>query len=238
MIAPKGYPEQRPNPRKLVDDHMGLVRRLAWLFHARVSHFVDIEDLMQAGYVGLVEASARYSVREGVTFAAYAAIRIRGGILDMLRRNSNLCRKTITMRQTVSLARAKMAQQLGREPNLSEVAQALDMNIEELQDWENRFQANKLQSLDEVYTDQSLLFSDNSLSPEKHTELGQLKGLLREAVEELPERQALVLQLCYVEELNVYEMSAILDVTPGRISQLKKAAITQLREILKRRLED
>lgn len=217
---------------------MGLVQRLAWLFHGRVGRFIEIEDLMQAGYIGLVEASARYSIREGVSFAAYAAIRIRGAILDMLRRNSNLCRKTITMRQTVMRARAKLAQQLGREPSPSELAEALEMSLEELQDWESRFQVNKLQSLDEVYTDQSLLFSDESLSAERQTELGQLKELLREAVEELPERQALVLQLCYVEELNVYEMAAILDVTPGRVSQLKKAAITRLREIMEARLED
>jgi len=111
------------------------------------------------------------------------------------------------------------------------------MTVEELQDWENRFQVNKLQSLDEVYTDQSLLFSDDGTSPERHTELGQLKGLLREAIEDLPERQALVLQLCYAEELNVYEMAAILDVTPGRVSQLKKSAITRLRDIMEARLE-
>lgn len=85
---------------------MGLVQRLAWLFHGRVGRFVEIDDLIQAGYVGLVEASARYSIRDGVSFSAYAAIRVRGAILDMLRRNSNLCRKTISMRQAVLRARA------------------------------------------------------------------------------------------------------------------------------------
>lgn len=88
MIAPKAYPEQTPQPEKLIEQHMPLVQRLAWHFHGRVGRFVEIEDLLQAGYLGLVDAGQRYSVREGVTFSAYAAIRIRGSIVDLLRRLS------------------------------------------------------------------------------------------------------------------------------------------------------
>lgn len=238
MIAPQSYAEQRPNPERLVDEHMSLVQRLAWHFHGRVGRFVEVEDLIQAGYLGLVEASRRYTIQEGVSFAAYAAIRIRGSILDALRRNSNLCRKTVAMRQTVTRARGKLAQHLGREPDTIELAQALDMTPEDLQDWESRFQVNQLHSLDEVYTDQSLLFSDHDANPERATEVMQLKDILRDAIAELPERQALVLQLYYVEELNVYEMAAILDVTTGRVSQLKKAAIEKLRDIMTARIED
>lgn len=95
MIAPKGYEEQLPSPNKLVESHIPLVQRLAWHFQGRVGRFVEIEDLLQAGYLGLVDASQRYSVRDGVTFSAYAAIRVRGSIIDYLRRNSNLCRQTI-----------------------------------------------------------------------------------------------------------------------------------------------
>jgi len=236
MIAPQSYQEQRLNSTRLVEEQMPLVQRLAWHFHGRVGRFVEVDDLLQAGYLGLVDASQRYSVCDGVSFAAYAAIRIRGSIIDHLRRNSNLCRNTISMRQAVERARRKLSQNLGREPETVELAEAMEMTTEKLQDWENRFQTNQLHSLDEVYTDHSILFSDNAITAEDALEQSQLKALLRHAIEDLPERNALVLQLYYVEELNVYEIAAILDVTTGRVSQIKKAAIEQLRDLMQSRL--
>ena len=238
MIAPQSYQEQRLSPTRLVEEQMPLVQRLAWHFHGRVGRFVEVDDLLQAGYLGLVDASQRYSVCDGVNFAAYAAIRIRGSIIDHLRRNSNLCRNTISMRQAVERARRKLSQRLGRDPETLELAEAMDMTPETLQDWENRFQTNQLQSLDEVYTDHSILFSDHGASAEDALEQSQLKVLLRHAIEDLPERNALVLQLYYVEELNVYEIAAILDVTTGRVSQIKKAAIEQLRALMQEKLRD
>lgn len=237
MIAPKGYEEQLPSPNKLVESHIPLVQRLAWHFQGRVGRFVEIEDLLQAGYLGLVDASQRYSVRDGVTFSAYAAIRVRGSIIDYLRRNSNLCRQTISMRQSIEKTRQRLAQELGREPETTELAKAMGQSVDELQDWESRFQVNQLHSLDEVYTDHSLLFSDTTHTPEDEMELTQLKGLLRGALAELPEREAMVLQFYYVEELNVYEIAAILDVTTGRVSQIKKAAIEHLRDMMQAKLK-
>ncbi len=236
MIAPQSYQEQRLSPARLVEEQMPLVQRLAWHFHGRVGRFVEVDDLLQAGYLGLVDASQRYSVCDGVSFAAYAAIRIRGSIIDHLRRNSNLCRNTISKRQSIERARRKLSQSLGREPEPMELAEAMEMTTEKLQDWENRFQTNQLHSLDEVYTDHSILFSDNATTAEDALEQSQLKVLLRHAIEDLPERNALVLQLYYVEELNVYEIAAILDVTTGRVSQIKKAAIEQLRDLMQTRL--
>lgn len=238
MIAPQSYAEQQLNPTRLVEQHMSLVQRLAWHFHGRVGRFIEIDDLLQAGYLGLIDASQRYSVCDGVSFAAYAAIRIRGSIIDHLRRNSNLCRNSITMRQKIEATRRKLSQRLGREPDVPELAAALEMSTDKLQDWESRFQTNQLQSLDEVYTDHSILFSDHGATPEDEVEHLQLKALLRHALEDLPERSALVLQLYYVEELNVYEIAAILDVTTGRVSQIKKAAINQLRDLMQAKLHN
>lgn len=238
MIAPRAYGEASPDAEALVRAHMDIVHRLAWMFHGRVGRFVEIEDIMQAGYIGLVEASRRYTAQEGASFATYAAQRVRGEILDSLRRRSNLSRKTVVMRQAVIRATNALSQKLGRAPELTELAKALDISIAELQEWQSRFQANELSSLDEIYTDQSLVFSDGAISAERALELSQLKGLLAEAITELPERRALVLQLCYVEEFNVYEMAEILDVTPGRVSQIKKAALLQLREIMEAKAGD
>lgn len=238
MIAPLRYAEQQPNPTNLVEGHLSLVQRLAWHFYGRVSRYVEIDDLLQAGYVGLVGAAQRYTACDGVSFSAYAAIRVRGAIIDHLRSNSNLCRNTISMRKKVEQARRDLSQELGREPETLELAEKLKMPPEDLLDWENRFQVNQVQSLDEIYTDHSILFSDTQGTAEDDLERTQLKVILKESIGELPERSALVLQLYYVEELNVYEIAAILEVSTGRVSQIKKAAVEQLRDIIQARLAD
>lgn len=232
MIATKAYAEQALNPEKLVIDHMPIVQRLAWHYQGRVGKFAEIEDLLRAGYLGLIDASQRYSIREGVSFSAYATIRIRGAIVDHLRRNSNLCRNSIAMRQRIEKARQDLEARLERAPEAQELADALEIDVSELQTWQARFQVNQLQSLDEVYSDHSLLFRDNSPRAEDTVQMEQMKKLLNIALDKLPEREALVLQLYYVEELNVYEIAAVLDVTTGRVSQIKKAAILKLREML------
>ncbi|PWR02579.1 FliA/WhiG family RNA polymerase sigma factor [Meridianimarinicoccus roseus] len=229
MIAPKGYREQSPSPDRLVEDNLNIVRRLAWHFHGRVGRFIEIEDLLQAGYLGLIDASRRYTVQDGVNFSAYAGIRVRGAIIDYLRRNSNLCRSTIAMQKKIKKAEQVLEGRLLRTPEPHEIAEHLNMEVSELKDWQSQFQANQVRSLDEVYSDHSLLFQDQTQSPEEATHSNEMRQLLRNAMRLLPEREALVLQLYYVEELNVYEVAAIMDVTTGRVSQIKKAAIERLR---------
>ncbi|WP_412563283.1 sigma-70 family RNA polymerase sigma factor [Thalassobius sp. MITS945101] len=234
MIAQKGYAAQtKKDPDTLVKEHMPLVRKLAWHFMGRVGQFAEIDDLLQAGYLGLIDAARRYTPQEGVSFSAYAAIRVRGAIVDLLRRNSNLCRSTISMQQKARAAERTLSQRLHRAPTPEEMAAELEMSTEDYLHWEARFQANKTQSLDEVYSDHSALFEDNTVSPEDATQHQQIRGIMRQAVSELPEREALVLQLYYVEEMNIYEVAAIMGVTTGRVSQIKKAAIGRLRDRMK-----
>jgi RNA polymerase sigma factor for flagellar operon FliA len=192
---------------------------------------------MQAGYLGLVDASRRYSAREGVTFAAYAAIRVRGSIIDCLRRNSNLCRTTISMQQKVRAAERDLEIEHQRTPTPEELSEKMEMTLEELQNWQARFQASRVKSLDEVYTDHSILFQDFTPSPEEATYQSQMRGMLRKAISKLPEREARVLQLYYVAELNVYEVAAILDVTTGRISQIKRAAIERAHSLIMEQMD-
>lgn len=230
MIGHDAYRKQAQSPDELVEKHMDIVRRQAWHFHGRTGRFIEIEDLLQAGYLGLIDASRRYTTREGVTFGAYANIRVRGSIIDYLRRNSNMCRNTINMQKRVKQAQLELERSLQRSPSATEVADHMEMDITEYEDWQTRFQANRVRSLDEVYTDHSMLFRDHALTAEDETHHGELRELLKKALKTLPEREALVLQLYYVEELNVYEVAAILDITTGRVSQIKKAAIEKLRD--------
>jgi RNA polymerase sigma factor FliA len=229
MLA-KRYPEQDgPTPENLVASHMDLVRKIAWHMYGRVGRLVEIDDLLQVGYIGLVDASQRYTPRQGATFAAYAAIRIRGSIIDHLRASSSLCRSTIVMQQKMRAAVQRLEKRLMRSPETTEIATEMGITVTDLQNWQTQFGASHIQSLDEVYSDHSLLFSNSQLSVEDKLQRDEMRRHLRRALERLPEREATVLQLYFVEELNVYEIAEILGVTTGRISQIKKSAVERLR---------
>ena len=224
------YPEQQPNVESLIVDNMNLVKKIAWHMHGRVRASIEIEDLMQIGYFGLVTAAQKYSPKEGATFASYAVLRIRGAIVDHLRKSSNLCRTTIQMQQKQKKAVEALTAELQREPVPSEIAEKMGLNLDEYREWEKAFNANIHQSLDEVYDEYSMWFVSKDSTPEENLDRSQLKDILKVALKELPEKEAMVIQLYYVEELNVYEIAEVMEITTGRVSQIKKSAVSLLRE--------
>ena len=230
----KTYSETPKDINILIENNMGLVRKIAWHMHGRVKSAVEIEDLIQIGMYGLVTAAQNYVVKEGVSFASYAGIRIRGEIVDHLRRNSNLCRTTIQMQQKYNLSFEKLSRQLQREPKNSEIAKDMGLEASELDNWEQAFAANTHQSLDSVYDEFSIWFASNDQSPEDELSDNELRENLVEALKTLPEREAMLVQLYYVEELNVYEIAEVLEITTGRVSQIKKSAISRLREFIQK----
>ena len=228
------YSDTSKNINALIENNMGLVRKIAWHMHGRVKTAVEIEDLIQIGMYGLVTAAQNYVVKEGVSFASYAGIRIRGEIVDHLRRNSNLCRTTIQMQQKYNASFEKLSRQLQREPKNSEIAKDMGLEASELDNWEQAFAANTHQSLDSVYDEFSIWFASNDQSPEDELSDTELRENLVEALKTLPEREAMLVQLYYVEELNVYEIAEVLEITTGRVSQIKKSAISRLREFIQK----
>ena len=230
----KTYSETPKDINILIENNMGLVRKIAWHMHGRVKSAVEIEDLIQIGMYGLVTAAQNYVVKEGVSFASYAGIRIRGEIVDHLRRNSNLCRTTIQMQQKYNASFEKLSRQLQREPKNSEIAKDMGLEASELDNWEQAFAANTHQSLDSVYDEFSIWFASNDQSPEDELSDTELRENLVEALKTLPEREAMLVQLYYVEELNVYEIAKVLEITTGRVSQIKKSAISRLREFIQK----
>ena len=228
------YPEQQPNVESLIVDNMNLVKKIAWHMHGRVRASIEIEDLMQIGYFGLVTAAQKYSPKEGATFASYAVLRIRGAIVDHLRKSSNLCRTTIQMQQKQKKAVEALTVVLQREPVPSEIAEKMGLNLDEYREWEKAFNANIHQSLDEVYDEYSMWFVSKDSTPEENLDRSQLKDILKVALKELPKKEAMVIQLYYVEELNVYEIAEVMEITTGRVSQIKKSAVSLLRENIKK----
>ena len=229
------YPEQQPNVESLIVDNMNLVKKIAWHMHGRVRSAIEIEDLMQIGYFGLVTAAQKYSPKEGATFASYAVLRIRGAIVDHLRKSSNLCRTTIQMQQKQKKAVQSLVGSLQREPVPSEIAEKMGLDLNEYREWEKAFNANVHQSLDEVYDEYSMWFVSKDNTPEENLDRSQLKNILTGALKELPPKEAMVIQLYYVEELNVYEIAKVMEITTGRVSQIKKSAVSLLRSNIENR---
>ena len=228
------YAEQQPDVDELITTNAELVRKIAWQIHGRARHITEIEDIIQIGYTGLIVAAQNYTPLDGATFASYASIRIRGAIVDYLRKSSNLCRTTIQVKKKYNSAVEKLERQLLRQPSRVEIADEMEMSEERLAEWEAAFQANTPQSIDSVEDQFSIWFASSDNNPEQDVNEAELQQLLKKALTELPEREALVIQLYYVEELNVFEIAEVLEVSTGRVSQIKKSAIGQLRQFIEK----
>jgi RNA polymerase sigma factor FliA len=226
------YAEQTPSVDELIESHLNLVKKIAWHTYGRVRSAIEIDDLVQIGYFGLITAAQKYTPQEGATFASYASLRIRGAMMDHLRKNSNLCRTTIQIRQKANKVEKELTQKLGHVPDDTAMAAAMEMSISDWLEWQSAFAANTHESLDSVYDDYSIWFASSTSSPEDNLSDTDLRNTLKEALVTLPEREALVIQLFYVEELNIYEIAEILEVSTGRVSQIKKAGITRLRDFI------
>ena len=213
----------------LIQENLNLVKKIAWQLHGRVQNIVEIEDLIQQGMEGLIHAAQKYSPREGVNFAQYAQLRIRGSIIDYLRKNSNLCRSTIKKKQEFERARQSLNKQLNREATERELIEFLEISDDEFNYWKQAFEANVIQSLDTAYNEYSILFASKDDNPESSLQNKELKAQIFEALSVLNQREAMVAQLYYVEELNIYEIAEVMEISTGRISQIKKSIIQKLR---------
>ena len=213
----------------LIEENLDLVKKIAWQIFGRVQKVVEIEDLIQQGMEGLVAAAQKYSPKEGVNFQQYAQLRIRGSIIDFLRKNSNLCRTTIKKKQEFEKCKVELQKELGRDPSKYEIIEKLGISDDDFNYWEKTFEANTLQSLDQAYDEYSIVYASSSSNPEVSLQDKQLKNQIKQALSVLNQREAMVAQLYYVEELNIYEISEILEISTGRISQIKKIIIEKLR---------
>jgi len=233
-----GYTHNTDDKAQLINDNLDVVKKIAFYYVGRVGKVVEVEDLLQLGMVGLIEAAHNYTPQENVSFVNYARLRIKGAIVDYLRKSSNLCRGTIRRKQDYEKARRKLEKDLSREPEAHEVAAELNVELNEILSWQHDFAASQHQSLEEAseaYGD--FLFATDKSVEEKIFN-GQLKGILRNKLEELNEQQLMVLQLYYVEELNVYEIAEVLSVSTGRVSQIKSAAINKLKTLIETEVND
>ena len=228
------YNEESKNVNRIVLNHEGLVRRIAFKMHSRVSTFIELDDLLQSGLEGLVDAAQKYSAVEGASFESYASIRIKGSMLDLIRRCGNLNRSTVQAKQRIDGKRAELMAEYGRNPTDEEIATSLSLSMDEYYSWTRLFEANVSESLSHSYDEYSMVFAAPSIEPERLIDSQSLRETLVGALKTLSTQQAQVLQLYYVEDLNTYEIAQVLDITPGRVSQIKSEAF----KLMKNKLSD
>ena len=224
----------KPNINQLINDHTNLVKKISWHLHGRVNSIIDIEDIIQVGMLGLISAAQNYVPQKNASFASYASIRVKGEILDYLRKSSNLDRTTISIKKDSEKATNILRNKLGREPFLNEVADELGISPDKYLEWSHAFEASVIKSLEDSYDDYSNWFSSNDLNPEEQINDVELRNNLKEALTKLEGNEAIIIQLYFVEELNIYEIAEVMEITTGRVSQIKTSAIKRIREQLKK----
>jgi RNA polymerase sigma factor for flagellar operon FliA len=220
--------QAKPAPDALVRAHMSLVRKIAWHVHAKVASAIDIEDLAQIGMVALVEAANGYEDR-GHAFATYATLRIRGAMVDHLRRHATICRSAMAKRRELNAVRERLENRLGRAAGDAEMAEEMEMEAADYRALVDDCQAVQQESIDEVYSEHSMWFADVEERADEAIDRGRLKQAIAGAIRDLPERDAMVLHLYFVEEMNLEEIGQTLGVGAARICQIKKAALDKLR---------
>ena len=226
----KRNPEKQ-SPEAVARAHMPLVRKIAWHVHGRVSTAIETEDLIQIGMIALVEAANGYEDR-GHAFATYATVRIRGAMIDHLRRQATICRSAMARKREFAGARQRLEQRLGREAGEAELASELGMDPADYRRLSDETQSVQHESIDDVYSEHSMWFADVEERADQALEREHLQAALAGSIGKLPEREAMVLQLYFVEEMNLEEIGLTLGIGAARVCQIKKAALDKVRGML------
>jgi len=212
--------------------HVGLVKRVALHLKGRLPNFMELDELIQVGMIGLIEAKSSFDASKGVEFEIFAKNRVRGAILDQVRKLSYLPRSAIVSIREHNEASALLTGQLGREASQSELAEFMGKDIESFQ--KERVHAHRFQtvSLETQLPDTVDMPAGESDNPEARVAQEQFMETLMASIEALPERERTVVSLYYVEEMNLKEIGAVLDVSESRISQILSSSVKKLRRFI------
>ena len=227
-----------PDRDRLLLEHLPTVRYLARRIHERLPQHVELDDLISAGVVGLIDAFSKFDHTKKVQFKSYAQFRIRGAILDSLRTLDWSPRELRRKGRAVEEAIRAVTQRLGRAPSEPEIAKEMELSLNEFQQLLGDLKGLEIGSLHMERTedsgDQELAYIPGSPDedPLFRCLKGELKQRLADAIDELPERERLVLTLYYFEELTMKEIGLTLGVVESRVSQIHSAAVLRLRVAL------
>jgi len=238
QFASEGESESVPGRDQVLLEHLPMVRYLARRIHERLPQHVELDDLVSAGVVGLIDAFSKFDHTKKVQFKSYAQFRIRGAILDSLRTLDWSPRELRRKGRAVEEAIRSVTHKLGRVPAEPEIAREMDMDLGAYQQLLGELKGLEIGSLHMQRSEDS---GDEELTyipgPPDENPLfrclqGEMKQRLTDAIEELPEKERMVLTLYYYEELTMKEIGLTLGVVESRVSQIHSSAVVRLRAAL------
>lgn len=221
-----------PNMDELVTRHASLVKRIAYHLMGRLPSCVLVEDLIQSGMIGLLEAARNYDATQGASFETYAGIRIRGSMLDEIRKGDWAPRSLHRKVREITAAVREIESEKGRDARDSEVAERLEMSLDEYYQVLQDASGHQILSFEDLPTKDSALedgMNGKIAGPLENLQTNNIKEILAKAIASLPERERLVMSLYYDEELNLRETGDVLGVSESRVCQIHAQALIRLR---------
>ncbi|STX29487.1 flagellar biosynthesis sigma factor FliA [Legionella beliardensis] len=219
------------NQETFVKAYALLVKRIAYHLQAKLPHSIQLDDLIQAGMMGLLEAARHYDISKGASFETYAGIRIRGHMLDEVRRNDWVPRSVYRNARMIALAVKTVENRLGREAKDNEVAAELNVSLDDYYDMLKDAAGSQLYGFEDLGVTDDMLKSDSNSLSEPHANVMQadFKHHLAEIIRGLPEKERLVLSLYYEQDLNLKEIGEVLEVSESRVCQIHTQAMLRIR---------
>ena len=217
---------------QMVERHAPLVKRIAYHLLARLPASVLVDDLIQSGMIGLIEAAKNFDGSKGASFETFAGIRIRGSMLDEIRRGDWTPRSDHRNSRMIAEAISELESELGRDVKDSEVAEKLDISLDEYHHMLSDASSGRIIGIEDLCISDDVLVTandkdDDHLYEQQATDAFQ-QALIKN-ISSLPEREAIVLSLYYNDELNLKEIGAVLNVSESRISQIHSQALVRLK---------
>lgn len=233
---PRGFAAAQAYKKDEVSDRirrfLPMVKRLAWHVHGSGRAGIELEDLIQAGLVALTECSQKHSGPTEDGFAAYAKLRVRGAMVDLVRRSTPLSRSATERRRALREKTAALSTELGHPPSEAELAAAMGMTENQLADQRAADEPLRFEHIDDAYSDSNSAFADDRPDSFEMLADQEMRGAVASAIGDLPERLQMIIQLYFVEELNLAEIAEVLTVSIPRVHQLKAQALDKLKEAL------
>jgi RNA polymerase sigma factor for flagellar operon FliA len=228
----------KADKNQLLTDHMPLVKRLAHHMKAKLPPSVEVDDLVQAGMIGLLDAISRYEETHGAQFETYAVLRIRGAMLDELRNSDWLPRSLRQNMRKIEAAMSTLQQKLGHPPTESEVAKLLKLSLADYQDMLSDGGGHQLVYYEDFHDNEgndSFLdrYAVDDADPLRNLLDGDFRQAVIAAIDALPPREKILMGLYYEEEMNLKEIGAVMGVSESRVSQLHTQAVARLRAALR-----